>query len=50
MTYDGKTLQEIIAIALASPTGYTQLTQTQKLAFDLYAAQGGFQGTGVPTM
>ena len=46
MLYDGLTIQQVIAKVVAGQT----VTQLQKCAFDLYAAQGGFRGTGLPTL
>ncbi len=43
-------LKELVLLARAGKLDWLQLTSVQKLELDLYAAQGGFRGTGLSTL
>jgi hypothetical protein len=44
------TIQEIVAAVSAGTLKVSDLTELQKCQLDLYAAQGGFRGTGAPSI
>jgi len=44
------TLAEIIAAVLNGTLNVAALTELQKAQLDLYAAQGGFRGSGAPSI
>jgi hypothetical protein len=43
------TIEEIVLKAKAGTLDITTLTPYEKALYDLYAAQGGFRGTGLAT-